>query len=67
MKIKDYLFLTGDGESKPDTISLRDEAGKVHVFSISHSRLVRLSQDMTAFILESTNRLDFLREEGREN
>jgi hypothetical protein len=66
MKLKDYLFVTGDGES-PDTVSLRDEAGKVHVFSISHSRFVRFSQDMAAFVLESTNRLDFLREEGRES
>ena len=67
MKIKDYLFVTGDGESKPDTISLHDEAGEVHVFEMSHRRLVRLSQDLSAFAFQSTIRLDFLREEGREN
>jgi len=67
MTLKDYIFLTGDGESQPDTVSLRDEAGKVYVFSMSHSRLVRLSQDISSFTLHSTNRLDFLREEGREN
>lgn len=67
MTIKDYSFETEVEEEKGDTVKLRDGVGKIHVFSISHARLVRFSQDMAAFVLESTNRLDFLEEEGRKN
>jgi len=64
--IKDYSFETVE-EGNSDIVKLRDEAGKVHVFSMSHHKLVRYSQDLSAFVLQATNRLDFLREEGREN
>ena len=67
MKIKDYSFTTEAKGDQGDTIRLRDGTGKIHVFSISHSRLVRLSQDLSAFAFEATNRLDYLEEEGREN
>jgi len=46
---------------------LKDETGKVHVFSMSHVGFVRFALNMNKISFDSTCRLDFLKEEGREN
>jgi len=65
MKIKHYSFTVIDG--KDDIMRLKDETGKVHVFSMSHVGFVRFALNMTKISFDSTVRLDFLKEEGREN
>jgi len=65
MKIKHYSFAVKEGEA--DIMRLKDETGKVHVFSMSHVGFVRFAQNLGKIALHSTNRLDFLKEEGREN
>jgi len=67
MTITDYSFTTEAEKDQGDIIRLRDGTGQIHVFSMCHARIVRFSQDLSAFVLESTNRLDFLKEEGRKN
>jgi len=65
MKIKHYSFTVKEGED--DLMRLHDETGEVHVFSMPHKAFVRFAQNMNKISFDSTNRLDFLKEEGREN
>lgn len=65
MEIKHYSFTVKEGEE--DIMRLKDETGKVHVFSMSHVGFVRFALNMNKISFDSTNRLDFLKEEGREN
>jgi len=65
MKIKHYSFTVKEGED--DIMRLKDETGKVHVFLMSHVGFVRFALNMNKISFDSTVRLDFLKEEGREN
>jgi len=65
MKITHYSFTVKEG--KDDFMRLRDAAGKVHTFSMSHVAFVRFADNMVKIAIDSTNRLDYLQEEGREN
>jgi len=65
MTIKHYSFTVKEGED--DIMRLKDETGKVYVFSMSHVRFVRFALNMNKISFDSTDRLDFLKEEGRQN
>jgi len=65
MKMKKYGFEVVDGED--DVLRIMDDKGRTYKFTMSHPAFVHFAQNITAMVIESTNREDFLLEEGREN
>ncbi len=65
MKLKHYSFTVEVGND--DIIELLDENGKRYTFTISHPGFVRFANNVRVIAMDSTNRIDFLKEEYREN
>ena len=67
MKMENYGFTVDDEDGDGDVIRIRDDKGRTYNFTMSHPAFVRFAQNITTMAIETTNREDFLIEEGREN